>query len=104
MFVGLGCPRQEVFAYELGEALQMPVFAVGAAFQFHAGLLAQAPSWMQAAGLEWLFRFINEPRRLWWRYVYYNPYYLWLLMCQRLKFKTLDPEDSLAPTERILYG
>lgn len=104
LFVGLGCPRQEVFAFELGEALRMPVFTIGAAFQFHAGLLPQAPAWMQNAGLEWLFRLTKEPRRLWWRYFYYNPYYLWLLACQWLKLKTLDPDDALSPTERILYG
>jgi exopolysaccharide biosynthesis WecB/TagA/CpsF family protein len=104
VFVGLGCPRQEIFAFELGDALNMPVFAVGAAFQFHAGRLSQAPRWMQNNGLEWLFRFIAEPRRLWYRYFYYNPFYLGLLACQWLKIRTLDPDDALSPAERILYG
>src|SRR5207302_5112371 len=61
-FVGLGCPRQEVCAYELRQALSMPVLAVGAAFNFHAGQLAQAPGWLQARGLEWFFRLLKEPR------------------------------------------
>ncbi|HEX5269811.1 MAG TPA: WecB/TagA/CpsF family glycosyltransferase, partial [Gemmataceae bacterium] len=63
-FVGLGCPRQEVWAYEFREALSMPVLAVGAAFNFHAGTLAQAPPLLQRFGLEWLFRLLAEPRRL----------------------------------------
>ena len=59
------------------------LIAVGAAFNFHAGLLAQAPRWMQRAGLEWLFRLCKEPRRLWKRYLLGNPRFLWLLMKQR---------------------
>ena len=65
VFVGLGCPRQEVWAYENTGSLHLPVLAVGAAFDFHAGLLRQAPRWMQRRGLEWLFRLTVEPRRLW---------------------------------------
>lgn len=49
---------------------------VGAAFDFHAGLVPQAPNWMQSAGLEWLFRLAHEPRRLWRRYARYNPRFL----------------------------
>ena len=63
--VGIGCPRQEVWAFEFREQLSMPVMAVGAAFAFHAGELAQAPTWMQDRGLEWLYRFTREPTRLW---------------------------------------
>lgn len=66
-FVGLGCPRQEVWAYEHRDALAIPVIAVGAAFDFHAGTLAQAPVSWQRHGLEWLFRLLHEPRRLWRR-------------------------------------
>ena len=55
-------------------ALHAPVLVgVGAAFDFHAGTVAQAPGWMQRAGLEWLFRLLKEPRRLWRRYLRYNP-------------------------------
>src|SRR5690606_38683060 len=56
VLVGLGCPRQEVFVHEFADELEMPMLAVGAAFDFHAGLLAQAPRWMQDRGLEWLYR------------------------------------------------
>lgn len=75
-FVGLGCPRQEVWVYEYKNYLPMPLMAVGAAFDFHAGTLPQAPSSMQNLGLEWLFRLIQEPKRLWKRYVLLNPVYL----------------------------
>jgi exopolysaccharide biosynthesis WecB/TagA/CpsF family protein len=81
-FVGLGCPRQEVWAYEHSAALEMPVLAVGAAFDFHAGTLPQAPTWMQNRGLEWLFRLSKEPRRLWRRYLLLNPYFVCLLALQ----------------------
>ena len=64
LFVGLGCPRQEIFAFEFREMLNMPILAVGAAFPFLAGKVPQAPAWMQDAGLEWLFRLVSEPASL----------------------------------------
>ena len=103
-FVGLGCPRQEVWAYEFKDALQMPVVAVGAAFAFHAGQLAQAPEFMQKTGLEWLFRLTREPKRLWRRYCYLNPYYLWLLLLQKTGFRKFSADDSIPPGREMLYG
>jgi N-acetylglucosaminyldiphosphoundecaprenol N-acetyl-beta-D-mannosaminyltransferase len=82
VFIGLGCPRQEIFAYEMKSLLPMPILAVGAAFPFIAGELAQAPAWVQRAGLEWLYRLAKEPRRLWRRYVLLNPHFLLLLTAQ----------------------
>lgn len=102
--VGLGCPRQEVWAYELGDELSMPVFAVGAAFPFHAGTLPQAPLWMQNNGLEWLFRLSVEPRRLWKRYVFLNPAYLALVGLQFLKLRTVDPTTTHKPTQDERFG
>jgi exopolysaccharide biosynthesis WecB/TagA/CpsF family protein len=102
--VGLGCPRQEVWAYEFKDDLKMPVLAVGAAFNFHAGQLAQAPPWMQKRGLEWLYRLFKEPKRLWRRYVILNPYYLSLLLGQWSRWKKFDTENTKTPTEEILYG
>ena len=67
--MGMGCPRQEVWVYEYRSELQMPLVAVGAAFDFHAGLLPQAPTRLQRIGLEWLFRLFVEPKRLWRRYL-----------------------------------
>ena len=103
-FVGLGCPRQEVWAFEFRQALSMPVIAVGAAFNFHAGTLPQAPPVMQRLGLEWLFRLIQEPRRLWKRYVLLNPMYLSLLILQLCRLCRFDTNNTQQPTEEILYG
>ena len=103
-FVGIGCPRQEVWAYEFRDELSMPILAVGAAFNFHAGLLSQAPPVLQRFGLEWAYRFVHEPRRLWRRYVYLNPLYVGLLCCQKLGLRRFDPEASTRPHELILYG
>jgi exopolysaccharide biosynthesis WecB/TagA/CpsF family protein len=82
VLVGLGCPRQEIFAYAMRPLLDMPLMAVGAAFDYHAGLLRKPPSWMQRAGLEWLWRLGLEPKRLWHRYVVLNPAYLARLVGQ----------------------
>jgi N-acetylglucosaminyldiphosphoundecaprenol N-acetyl-beta-D-mannosaminyltransferase len=82
VFVGLGCPRQEIFVYEMHELVQMPMLAVGAAFAFLGGTLARPPGLMQRLGLEWLYRLAQEPRRLWQRYLLLNPYYLLLLAGQ----------------------
>jgi exopolysaccharide biosynthesis WecB/TagA/CpsF family protein len=90
LFVGLGCPRQEVWLYEHRATLNMPMIAVGAAFDFHAKRLAQAPGWMQDRGLEWLFRLWHEPGRLWRRYVLLNPLFVSLLALQVLGLKRTD--------------
>lgn len=103
-FVGLGCPRQEVWVYEARERLSMPVLAVGAAFNFHAGMLRQAPGWMQRLGLEWLFRLAVEPRRLWKRYLLLNPAYLVLVALQRLGLRAGDPLRGDPPPVSRRYG
>jgi len=74
VWVGLGTPKQDYWMARHRDQLDAPVLiAIGAAFDFHAGLLPQAPKWMQRSGLEWLFRFVHEPRRLAYRYLVYNP-------------------------------
>lgn len=83
LFAGLGCPRQEVFAHEFRDAVNMPVLAVGAAFDYHAGLVSEPPAWVQRAGLQWFYRLVQQPRRLWRRYLLLNPAYLTLLALQR---------------------
>jgi N-acetylglucosaminyldiphosphoundecaprenol N-acetyl-beta-D-mannosaminyltransferase len=103
-FVGLGCPRQEVWAYEYMDALSMPVIAVGAAFDFHAGLLPRAPEHLQRIGLEWLYRLLQEPRRLWRRYVLLNPAYVCLLLLQASGLRTFDPGTSIPPSEVLSFG
>jgi N-acetylglucosaminyldiphosphoundecaprenol N-acetyl-beta-D-mannosaminyltransferase len=74
VWVGTGQPRQELWMSELRPLLKAPVLVgVGAAFDFHAGLVSQAPPWMGRHGLEWLYRLSREPRRLWRRYLLGNP-------------------------------
>jgi N-acetylglucosaminyldiphosphoundecaprenol N-acetyl-beta-D-mannosaminyltransferase len=72
-FVGLGCPRQEIFVFENVGRLSMPTLAVGAAFGYLAGISSEPPMWMQRWGLQWLHRFAQDPKRLWRRYVILNP-------------------------------
>ena len=103
VFVGLGCPRQEVWAYEYRSALSMPILAVGAAFDFHAGTLSQAPRWMQDHGLEWLFRLKTEPRRLWRRYGLLNPWYVGLVASQLLGLRRF-PAMVQRPAREMSYG
>jgi N-acetylglucosaminyldiphosphoundecaprenol N-acetyl-beta-D-mannosaminyltransferase len=77
VWVGIGVPKQEKWMAQMRPLLHAPLLiGVGAAFDFHAGLVPQAPNWLQEAGLEWAFRLAHEPRRLWRRYVRYNPRFL----------------------------
>jgi N-acetylglucosaminyldiphosphoundecaprenol N-acetyl-beta-D-mannosaminyltransferase len=74
VWVGIGVPKQEKWMAAMRARLDAPVLVgVGAAFDFHAGLVPQAPAWVQRRGLEWLFRLVQEPRRLWRRYARHNP-------------------------------
>ena len=73
IFVGLGCPKQERWMHERRGEIDAVMLGVGAAFDYVAKTKAQAPDWVQRLGLEWLFRMVTEPRRLWRRYLYHNP-------------------------------
>lgn len=85
IWVGLSTPKQERWMAAYREKLKAPVLiGVGAAFDFHAGLKAQAPRWIQRSGLEWLFRLWQEPRRLWRRYLRNNPLFIWHFGLQML--------------------
>ncbi|GAA2495735.1 WecB/TagA/CpsF family glycosyltransferase [Winogradskya humida] len=83
VLVGLGCPRQEIWTYAMRPLLDMPLLAVGAAFDYHAGLLKNPPAWMQKYALEWLWRLGLEPKRLWKRYILLNPAYVSRLAAQK---------------------
>jgi N-acetylglucosaminyldiphosphoundecaprenol N-acetyl-beta-D-mannosaminyltransferase len=87
LFVGLGCPRQEKWIDAHRGSIPAVMIAVGAAFDFHAGLKPQAPVWMQKIGLEWLFRLWMEPRRLWKRYLYNNPRFVALALADLMGFR-----------------
>lgn len=91
LWVGLSTPKQEWWIYEHRKKLQVPVMVgVGAAFDFLAGLKPQAPYWMQENGLEWLFRLITEPRRLWRRVLIYGPKFLYYVMLEQLRLKKFN--------------
>ena len=104
LLVGLGCPRQEVWVYEHGDALHMPMLAVGAAFDFHAGRVRQAPHVMQKAGLEWLFRLSREPGRLWRRYLLLNPQFVALVALQWLRIRSFPLLATQPPRHELRYG
>jgi N-acetylglucosaminyldiphosphoundecaprenol N-acetyl-beta-D-mannosaminyltransferase len=77
VWVGTGQPKQEKWMLAMRPRLSAPLLVgVGAAFDFHAGLVSQAPRWMQRSGLEWAYRLSREPRRLWRRYARYNPLFV----------------------------
>lgn len=92
VLVGRGCPRQEVWVADHLEKINAAMMAVGAAFDFHAGTLAQAPKWMQDHGLEWLYRLIKEPRRLWKRYLVTNSYFIFLFVRYKIFKKSATGE------------
>jgi len=81
LWVGLGCPKQQLWMSEHKDRLKVPVMVgVGAAFDFLSGNKEQAPQWMQDNGLEWLFRLVKEPRRLWKRYLIGNSLFIFLVL------------------------
>lgn len=85
LFVGLGAPKQEYWMYKHCRSVEVPVsLGIGVSFEFVAGMVKRAPRWMQKTGLEWLFRLISEPKRLWQRYLVCNSVFLWLVLKQKL--------------------
>jgi N-acetylglucosaminyldiphosphoundecaprenol N-acetyl-beta-D-mannosaminyltransferase len=78
LFVGLGCPRQEIWMSDHRDKLKCVMLGVGASFDFYAGNVRESPEWLGRLGLEWLFRLWQEPRRLWKRYAIQNPRFIWL--------------------------
>lgn len=89
VFIGIGCPKQDHFAYEHRDRIQAVQLNVGAAFDFHAGAKRMAPPWMQRNGLEWLFRVCSEPRRLGLRYLTTNSIFIYKFARQWLGQKLL---------------
>lgn len=93
IWVGLGTPKQDLWMATHRSLLTAPVLiGVGAAFDFHAGRIPHAPRWMQQSSLEWCFRLLQEPKRLWYRYLVYNPLFILLVLAQTLGFKQYTQE------------
>jgi N-acetylglucosaminyldiphosphoundecaprenol N-acetyl-beta-D-mannosaminyltransferase len=94
LFVGLGCPRQEIWMHRHRDQIQSVMLGVG--FDFMAGVKRQAPRAMQSSGTEWLFRLVTEPRRLWRRYLKHNPRFAALFGAQVVKerFSGRAPEQT----------
>lgn len=94
VWIGLSTPKQEIFAYRLSKFTNVNfICTVGAAFDFHTGKVKQAPSWIQKIGMEWFFRLLMEPKRLWKRYFEIVPLFIWYNIIELLKgefFKNTD--------------
>jgi N-acetylglucosaminyldiphosphoundecaprenol N-acetyl-beta-D-mannosaminyltransferase len=85
LWVGLSTPKQEKWMYRQKDRIEVPVmFGVGAAFDMNSGRLKRAPNWMQENGLEWLFRLLTEPRRLWRRYIINGSKFIWAVWVEHL--------------------
>ena len=87
LFVGIGCPKQERWMAAHKDSLHCVMLGVGAAYDFIAGSKKHAPVWLQKIGMEWLFRLLSEPKRLWKRYLSTNPRFIWHFSKQLLMFK-----------------
>lgn len=84
LWVGLGCPKQELWMYNHRKKLNIPIMVgVGAAFDFLAGTKPQAPCWIRENGFEWLFRLLTEPKRLWRRYLVNNTLFIYYVAKER---------------------
>ncbi|HEX6233933.1 MAG TPA: WecB/TagA/CpsF family glycosyltransferase [Jiangellaceae bacterium] len=88
VLVGRGCPRQERWVAQHRGLIPIPMLAVGAAFDYIAGNITRPPRWMQRAGLEWLFRLIQEPRRLFRRYLVHNSLFVLMLAREMVQNRT----------------
>jgi N-acetylglucosaminyldiphosphoundecaprenol N-acetyl-beta-D-mannosaminyltransferase len=98
LWVGLSTPKQECFMAEYVDRLCVPLMVgVGAAFDYHTGRVDDAPAWMKRAGLQWLHRLMQEPGRLWKRYLLNNPAFVWGITLQFLKLRNYGRQSACAP-------
>lgn len=96
LWVGLSTPKQEYWMHEYSHRLRVPVMlGVGAAFDLNTGRLKQAPRWMRENCLEWLFRLLMEPKRLWHRYLVYGSQFLWYVLLEVLQLRTFKSESRI---------
>ena len=102
LWVGLGAPKQEKWMYDHKDKIHAVMMGVGAGFDFHAGIAKRAPMWMQTHYLEWLYRLVQDPKRLWKRYVNTNLRFLYLLLRYAWKGKGEDYDSSLSAKKHLL--
>lgn len=102
VWVGLGAPKQEKWMYEHKGKIHALMFGVGAGFDFHAGIAKRAPMWMQTHYLEWLYRLLQDPRRLWKRYVTTNLRFVYLLSRYALRGKDESGDRKLRSDKKQL--
>jgi N-acetylglucosaminyldiphosphoundecaprenol N-acetyl-beta-D-mannosaminyltransferase len=95
VFVSLGCPRQEQWMAEMKGSINSVMIGVGGALPVFIGVQKRAPLWMQKSSLEWLYRLLLEPRRLFKRYLVTNFVFLWLLLIEKLKFNSSDYRHTI---------
>jgi N-acetylglucosaminyldiphosphoundecaprenol N-acetyl-beta-D-mannosaminyltransferase len=100
VFISLGCPKQERWMAQHRGKIDAVMIGVGAAFEYHAGSLKRAPAWMQERGLEWLYRLMKEPTRLWHRYLITNTIFLFRICRQLLQHRkrTISVQATGVPT------
>lgn len=100
-WVGMSMPKQELFMAEYHPKLEAKIMlGVGAVFDFYTGKVRQAPRWIQRSGFEWLYRLVQEPRRLWRRYLRNNPRFVWRVLLQQTGLRRYPPapgEVTAAP-------
>jgi len=85
LFVGMTAPKQEKWAFEQFDKINAKhICCIGAVFDFYAGTIKRAPQWMINFGLEWFYRLIKEPKRMWRRYIIGNPQFLWVLLKEKI--------------------
>lgn len=90
VFIGLGFPKQELFAYDHRHRIKAIQLCVGAAFDFHAGKIKMAPRWMQKLALEWFYRLLQNPKRLWKRYLVTNSIFMWKIFLKATGLRKYD--------------
>lgn len=90
VLVGRGCPRQEKWVSSHVGKVNAPMMAVGAAFDFLAGNINHAPAWMQSSGLEWFYRLVQDPKKLWKRYLTTNSYFIYLIILCKLGMRKVQ--------------
>ena len=97
VWVGMGTPKQDLLVHRMAAIGDQTFVAIGAAFDFIAGTKSQAPRWMMRLGIEWLYRLVTEPRRLWKRYLVYNAKFVRLLWQSRTRIHRVELRDPNRP-------